>query len=183
MASLAELFREARQRFKERSALFDAALAIEAKRLEAVLLPYRMSVVSAKSRVKEFYRIRDNFLRYNRNPVREVKLEEVLRTCSDLLGLRVVIIYNFQMDELQEHIEQSFERFGPARRRVAAAPEGSAEFGYRATHWTYEFDDPVLGEHLDGLPVSTEIQLRTLLSDVWAEQLVVLSRPLRLQFR
>lgn len=166
--SISQLFAEAREEFRSYEKLFNVALDVEVAKLDFALHELSKSVVRTEHRLKDFVSIRDNYLKHFGTPNHEVSFEEFLTSCSDLIGLRVVTLYNADLEVVEDRISSTFGLKPESRIFNEKSLRKGSEFGYRATHWKYEVTDAFVRRQLSSVPITAEIQIRSVLSDAWA---------------
>jgi ppGpp synthetase/RelA/SpoT-type nucleotidyltranferase len=144
------------------------AREVEFARLSAFLSGVTASVSRVEGRLKDNQSIIDNYLLYRDAPSETVQFVDFLESVTDLIGLRVVVMYDSDVDSVANHLSSSY---GTNFEQVFTVADmtGGATFGYRATHWKFPFQDAAFDGTLGGFPISCEVQVRTVLSDAWAQ--------------
>lgn len=166
--SISYMFSEAREEFRMYEKLFNVALDVEVAKLDFALHGLSKSVVRTEHRLKDFISIRDNYLKHHGTPNHEVDFEDFLKSCSDLIGLRVVTLYNADLEVVEEKISSAFGLKPESRIFNEKSLRKGSEFGYRATHWKYEVGGDFVRRQLSSAPITVEVQIRSVLSDAWA---------------
>ncbi|WP_408070564.1 GTP pyrophosphokinase family protein [Butyrivibrio sp. JL13D10] len=117
-------------------------------------------IMQLPSRIKSWESIEEKFMK---KPDRYSKVEDL----SDILGLRVICYFLYQVDEAAEAVKRVFDWDieHSEDKRLSLPPEA---FGYLSLHIQCSLrKDMGYPEELTGL--SFEIQLRTILQHAWAE--------------
>lgn len=166
--SISHLFGDAREEFRKHEKLFRVALDVEIAKLDFALHGLSDSIVRAEHRLKSFVSIRDNYIKHYGMPNHEVEFEAFLESCSDLIGLRIVTLYNADLEMVEEKITSAFGLTPASRIFNEQDLRKGSEFGYRATHWKYEVSDEFVQRQLANVSITSEIQIRSVLSDAWA---------------
>lgn len=141
---------------------------LELAKLSAFLIGVEANISRVESRLKDDDSIVENYLIYIGVPMENVPLEALLRSVTDFIGLRVVVMYDSDVDVVAEHLALSYGHNFEQVFTVEDMTRGMT-FGYRATHWKFPFQDVAFRVPLRGLPIMCEVQVRTILSDAWAQ--------------
>ena len=168
LMSVSRLFADAREEFRSQEKLLRVALDVEVAKLDFALHGITAPIVRTEHRLKDFVSIRDNYLKHHGTPNHDVEFEKFLESCSDLIGLRVVTLYNADLELIEETISSAFGLNAEGRVFNDQDLRKGSEFGYRATHWKYEIEDDFVLRHLPNVSLTVELQIRSVFSDAWA---------------
>lgn len=165
--SLSTAFNSARIAYKQFRRFADSALPILRSIIQANLHDYSTAVDRIEDRVKDFDSIRDNFVKERGVPKGNISLDEFLVDTFDLLGVRVVVYRNQDVDAV---VKTLLERLPGAIREEHLTERDvsrGARFGYRAVHLNFSLDPSLLMLPIDRR-LNCEVQVRTILSDAWS---------------
>lgn len=168
MISRAEIFREAREGYRRLEPILQSAARMELEKISVILNLEAVKYLRYEARLKPFESIRDNFERYSTPSADLVTLGEFLASSTDLIGLRFVTLYNYEVDLVDEALSRVLEHATPQRVFSVRDRMKGSEFGYRATHWKYPLVDNVIRQAVDDCEINVEVQVRSTLSDAWA---------------
>lgn len=123
-----------------------------------------------ENRAKSFESIKNNYLKYVGTPSEYIGIQQFIEDTKtrDLIGLRVVVFYDGDVDTICENLLSfSQETFPDSKQTIRDTGRGS-KFGYRAEHIRFVHEESDLEPRFGLDKVWVEIQVRTLFSDVWA---------------
>jgi len=166
--SVSDIFSTARKQFRALAPILKVALEVESAKIRYAVTNSSSEIVRVECRVKSFESIRDNYIRYVGMPSPGINIDTVLQSCTDILGIRIVTLYNLDVDSLQYLLAEALQLQPSEIVFSETEIRKGSEFGYRATHWKYLIDDPFLVRNIFDTPVWAEIQLRSVMSDAWA---------------
>jgi ppGpp synthetase/RelA/SpoT-type nucleotidyltranferase len=137
-------------------------------RVSAILLPHSDHIDRIESRSKQFTSIRDNYVRDRGVPAPGLDLSGFLIDSNDLIGVRVVVLYNSDVDAIRETLLRVYPAAEFDEKLTIHDANRGSRFGYRALHVNFIYPDPIVFATQKLQSVGVEIQVRTLLSDAWA---------------
>ncbi|HET8660178.1 MAG TPA: hypothetical protein VFM55_14410 [Micromonosporaceae bacterium] len=101
---------------------------------------------------------------------RKARADYSLSDITDLLGVRVITYFNYDVDQVAEIIEQEFtvDRANSVDKRTSLDPD---RFGYLSLHYVVGLSDSRrrLPEYKKFDKVRFEVQIRSILQHAWAE--------------
>lgn len=113
--------------------------------------------------IKKFHRKYQNQLEAAEHPY------EIKDFISDLIGIRIVCLYEDQIPQISEMLQHHF-RLLDITDRISSVESTEDSFGYKGLHM-----DLALGEELSAMAkyqqfadISFEVQIRTLIQDAWS---------------
>ena len=168
MSSISEAFREAREAFRGFEGVLQSVEAVLAASIKAVLYEFAADIDRVESRTKEFISIRDNYVAKYGVPPIAIDLDEFLRDTNDLIGVRVVVYYNTDVDATRDVLAAAYPSAEIEEKLTVRDVGRGSRFGYRAVHVNFEFSDQKILKSQPRPTVGVEIQVRTVLSDAWA---------------
>lgn len=95
--------------------------------------------------------------------------EPSLKEVTDLIGIRVIVLYPSHIDSVLELLKKEFTVIETVDKRPGS---DSDQFGYSSVHILCNMagtQRAVLPEHADFAEIPFEIQIRTILQEAWAE--------------
>ena len=97
----------------------------------------------------------------------QLKYAEPLKEIQDLIGLRIVVYYEDDFEQIKKIIEPYFNRV--EKRRIT--PDDEAEFGYEGLHYIFFIPEHHLGSYRNNtiIPNFFELQIKTLFQHAWAQ--------------
>lgn len=125
--------------------------------LRIAAVPYH----SVKTRIKSLGSSLEKILRKSYEPT--------LFSVTDLVGIRVILLYPNHVDATVTLLESEFRVLEKIDKRPQTDPD---KFGYSSVHLVCTVDDTrraPLPEHCRFLRIPFEIQVRTILQEAWAE--------------
>ncbi len=162
------MFSDVQEEFQSSEALFLLALEVEASRLGFALSEVPSSIVKTDHRLKKFEKICDNYIEHYGEPSHELIFQDFMKSCTDLIGLRVVTLYNADLEIVEDKIVHAL---GLDRKQQVFNDRDlrrGSKFGYRATHWKYVVSDEFVVRQIPHIQITVELQIRSVLSDAWA---------------
>lgn len=95
------------------------------------------------------------------------KYAEPLKEIQDMIGLRIVVYYEDDFEQIMKIVEPYFNRV--EKRRIT--PDDEAEFGYEGLHYIFFIPEHHLGPYRDKpiIPNFFELQIKTLFQHAWAQ--------------
>ena len=166
--ALSDAFALAKEAFREHNKIAKACLPIVASVVDVITLKHKEIIVRIESRVKDFESIRDNYVKDFGIPRSPISLDELLRDRNDILGVRVIVYRNQDVDMICASLETVFSKVEKDEKLTERDIERGALFGYRAVHLNLEFDDMKILNLGFQRRLMVEIQIRTILSDAWS---------------
>lgn len=128
---------------------------------EALINRQIQAVIPIQGRFKEWERIKEKI------PREKLGINEIYEI-QDLLGLRVVLLFPNEVQEVERIISEIFKviRSYDTKQRLK-----EREFGYLSLHYIVNLPDKKLRTHQISQfsPLMVEIQIRTLAQHLWAE--------------
>ncbi|MBN2040487.1 MAG: tetratricopeptide repeat protein [Spirochaetes bacterium] len=118
--------------------------------------------IMIKGRVKEF----EAFYRKLLEKCMEQIIEEPFKAINDLLGLRIVVPFLEDVQQVENLIKSSHEIINVKYKYQELSIK---EFGYDSTHLIIELPPDICSKANISEKLLCEIQLRTILQDAWAE--------------
>lgn len=97
-----------------------------------------------------------------------LRYTDPLRDVEDQVAGRVIVLFEHDLEVVQDELESYFNLVQAERKR----PERASEFGYESDHLVItiaEHHKPADWDTLDDMPVTFELQIRTLFMHAWAE--------------
>jgi ppGpp synthetase/RelA/SpoT-type nucleotidyltranferase len=165
--SLSTAFNSARIAYKEFRRFADGAIPILRSIVHSNLLDYSSSIDRIEERVKDFDSIRDNYVKERGIPRGSIGLDDFLSDTFDLLGIRVVVYRNQDVDAVSKLLLERLPGAVQEEHLTERDVSRGARFGYRAVHLNFALDASQLL-----LPIQQklkcEVQVRTILSDAWS---------------
>jgi ppGpp synthetase/RelA/SpoT-type nucleotidyltranferase len=162
------MFSDAQEEFRSLESLFQHALEVESARLKFALDGVPETIVRTEFRLKEFEKIRENYIEHNGEPHHETLFQDIIESCTDLIGLRVITLYNADLETIEDKIVHAL---GLEKRQQIFNERDlrkGSKFGYRATHWKYAISDEFVTRQTSNVQITVELQIRSVLSDAWA---------------
>jgi ppGpp synthetase/RelA/SpoT-type nucleotidyltranferase len=113
--------------------------------------------------IKKFHRKYQNRLEADEQPY------EIRFFISDLIGIRLVCLYEDQVDLLAEMLQQHFKILGITD-KISSVESTEEFFGYKGLHMDLALNDEMgaLPKHLPYADNSFEVQIRSLIQDAWS---------------
>lgn len=96
------------------------------------------------------------------------RYDDPLREVEDQVAGRVIVLFQHDLQVVQDQLETYFSLVEAERKR----PERASEFGYESDHLVIgiaEHHKPEGWDVIDDMPVTFELQIRTLFMHAWAE--------------
>lgn len=168
MAELEAAFRPAREAFREIEKRVIGIENLLFADLQLIVFDFRGAIDRIESRTKSFTSIRDNWVDRNGLPSAQVELSEFLENVGDLIGLRVVVFYDSDVELVAESIASSISGSTLDRKLTLGDGRKGSRFGYRANHINFRYDCSHRFESPALHSVGVEVQVRTVFSDAWA---------------
>ncbi|TGE24503.1 (p)ppGpp synthetase [Hymenobacter aquaticus] len=121
-------------------------------------------------RIKEREECIDKFKRKYQKPLEEKAIDfQIKDHITDIIGLRIVCLYNDEIKLIQTHIEENFKRI-EITDKISQLESTEDKFGYKGLHL-----DLMLNEQRNSLPeyskfkdIQFELQIRTVIQDAWS---------------
>lgn len=134
-------------------------LAFEVEHTLAAILEksdIRVAAISARAKTLQSFQ----------NKVERKEYRDPFADTPDFAGARIVCFYPDQVAQIAKEIEATFDVLSKEDKEVEFEVD---QFGYTATHFVIQLSDQCAGPRYDKLKgKKCEIQVRTLLQDVWA---------------
>jgi ppGpp synthetase/RelA/SpoT-type nucleotidyltranferase len=113
--------------------------------------------------IKKFHRKYQNRLEADEQPY------EIRFFISDLIGIRLVCLYEDQVDLLAEMLQQHFKILGITD-KISSVESTEEFFGYKGLHMDLALNDEMgaLPKYLPYANNSFEVQIRSLIQDAWS---------------
>lgn len=113
--------------------------------------------------------IRKFNLKYRENLEKEKKQYAIKEYISDLIGIRIVCLYEDDIEKIRGIIEQHFSVLDITD-RIAAIESTESHFGYKGLHLDVKLGPPrsTAEEYQDYANLAFEIQVRTIVQDSWS---------------
>jgi ppGpp synthetase/RelA/SpoT-type nucleotidyltranferase len=113
--------------------------------------------------IKKFHRKYQNRLEADEQPY------EIRFFISDLIGIRLVCLYEDQVDLLAEMLQQHFKILGITD-KISSVESTEEFFGYKGLHMDLALNDEMgaLPKYLPYADNSFEVQIRSLIQDAWS---------------
>src|SRR6266851_3991622 len=94
------------------------------------------------------------------------KISELI---TDLIGVRIVCLYEDDIERISEKVQQTFEVIGKTD-KIEAMNLNVDRFGYKALHYDLHLGAPrrALGEYRRFTAFNVELQIRTIFQDAWS---------------
>lgn len=88
---------------------------------------------------------------------------------SDLIGIRIVCLYEDDIEKIADKVKQTFEVVGETN-KIDAMSKNVDRFGYKALHYDLHLGAPrqALGEYRRFAGFAVELQIRTIFQDAWS---------------
>lgn len=170
MPSISHLFEQARLEFKSTSEIANSILPILKAQISTYAISYKNEIDRIEARVKDFESIRDNFIDDYGHPTHQLSLTEFLIDTNDLIGIRLVVYSDTGVTNISEHLKSLLGDVDFEEKLTVRDIDRGAQFGYRAAHINFKFEDEKLLENAQIPSIGIEVQVRTLFSDAWARQ-------------
>jgi GTP pyrophosphokinase len=113
--------------------------------------------------IKKFHRKYQGTLEADEQPY------EIKDFISDLIGIRIVCLYEDQIPVISEVLQRHF-RILDVTDKIAAVESTEDSFGYKGLHMDLALNDAMasLPKHLPYRDLSFEVQIRSLIQDAWS---------------
>jgi ppGpp synthetase/RelA/SpoT-type nucleotidyltranferase len=168
MVSIADAFEVARRDFREFAKVAETVEGIMSAHTRAILYRFSDRIDRIESRTKTFVSIRDNYISDYGLPVPGLTMAEFLRDANDLVGVRVVVYYNSDVDAIRDALMEAHPGASLDEKLTIHDLSKGSRFGYRAVHINFTFSDEAILKYQARSAVGVELQIRTILSDAWA---------------
>ncbi|MFC3686016.1 GTP pyrophosphokinase [Hydrogenophaga luteola] len=166
--SPSDVFGLVAQKYVELERIADPIRKIAQAQIATLLLDQLQSIDRIESRTKSFDSIRENYIRKHGVPQSPLSFEEFLQNTNDIVGVRVVAFFNYEVDLIGDLITQFFVGSVLDQKLTIHDPNRGSRFGYRAVHINFPFSDSRLVNSPLRPFIGVEVQVRTILSDAWA---------------
>ena len=161
-------FSVARDAYKDFRTHAESLMPVVSSIVWANLVEKRDVVDRLESRLKDFESIRDNYVVDRGIPTSPVDLGDFLQDAKDLLGVRIVVYRNRDVDAVCTALNDLFIGTVVEEKNTERDISRGARFGYRAVHLNFVFQTKGLLKKDLSHPLYCEIQIRTILSDAWS---------------
>jgi ppGpp synthetase/RelA/SpoT-type nucleotidyltranferase len=135
-----------------------------------VMTPGAIAVSKIEGRVKEKEECIRKFAR-KYQPALEERNEpyEIRSHLTDLIGLRIVCLYEDEVDKVEEVLRSHFEVI-EVTDKVSAMESTEGSFGYKGLHMDLRLNPErrALPEYAHYAPLPFELQVRTIIQDSWS---------------
>ena len=131
------------------------------------ILRARVPIQHVISRVKEVDECIDKFfIKYRRDIVKKDEKYKIRDHITDLIGVRVVCLYESDISFIEKTLNENFEVIGRDDKNERAEDQ----FGYRGLHLDAKLDNKRKGlpENKKYADYPFEIQIRTVIQDAWS---------------
>jgi len=163
-----DAFKDARESFREFAKAVRNAEAVMAAYAEAILQEFSDCIERIESRAKDYGSIERNYIGKYGAPTDRIDLNDFLRDANDLIGVRVVVYYNSDVDAIRDSLREAYPHAELEEKLTEHDINRGARFGYRAVHLNFEYSDDRIFRLFPRAKAGVEIQIRTILSDAWA---------------
>ena len=156
--------------YDSNKALFSKAIRSYSNIIRSLLKKSDVDVVKKiEGRVKKKEECLRKFRRKYRNDLEErEQAYEIKDYITDLLGIRVICLYEDQIDRVSEELRQHFEIIDVTD-KISAMESTEDAFGYKGLHMDLTISDRM--KNLSEKPYAdfpVEVQIRTLIQDAWS---------------
>lgn len=99
----------------------------------------------------------------------EASTKPVSDLITDLIGVRIVCLYEDDIERISDKVQQIFEIVGKTD-KIEAMNQNVDRFGYKALHYDLHLGAPrgALGEYRRFTKFNVELQIRTIFQDAWS---------------
>lgn len=168
MSESVDHFQDAKNGFNDLDATIRSVEGIIKSHTAAVLQRSHANIDRVESRPKSYLSIRRNYLKKFGVPKSAIDLNEFLRDSNDLIGVRIVVYYNSDVDLIRDLMTEIYPNAQIEEKLTVDDIDRGSQFGYRAVHVNFEFLDANIFRGCAINKAGVEIQIRTVLSDAWA---------------
>ncbi len=113
--------------------------------------------------IKKFHRKYQNSLEIDEQPY------EIKNFISDLIGIRIVCLYEDRIGALSEVLQQHFRILGVTD-KISSVESTEDSFGYKGLHLDLALNEEMASspKYLQYADLSVEVQIRSLIQDAWS---------------
>lgn len=129
-----------------------------------------LEIAKVEGRVKDAGECVRKFSRKYRPALEESSTPYEIRLfITDLIGLRIVCLYEDELDTIAQAVQQCFETLDITD-KAGAVEATEAAFGYKGLHMDLRLDATGRAQHNNSLieSLTFELQIRTLIQDAWS---------------
>ena len=159
-----------RDYYNDSSVLLHDAATFFCSLTTAVLRDTPIEIDAVTARVKDREESIAKFSRKYREKLEETNIEyEIVDWISDLIGIRVVCLYDTDVYEVQQILKHNFETVDESDKKKAIEASESA-FGYKGVHLDLKLGRgrENLAEYQRYKSLQVEVQIRTISQDAWS---------------
>jgi len=170
--SAAAALKEFEQFYLSQGALMTDAVDAITRILRSALdeMKEELAIHDISGRVKPFDSCVQKYNKKYRSKHEDDKSSEKINTLlTDLIGIRVVCLYEDDIEKIAERVKQTFEVICETN-KIQAINKDVNHFGYKALHYDLHLGAPreQLGEYRKFSLFPAELQIRTIFQDAWS---------------
>lgn len=158
-----------REYWNENSNLLDQAKNAFIAIINALLIDdFPIAAVSGRVKLREEC-IKKFSLKYQSTLEEENKAYQIKDHVTDLIGLRIVSLYETDISRIKDVLETEFEVI-EITDKITAMEAKEDSFGYKGLHVDLKLKEPRIGmkEYCRYADIRFEVQIRTIIQDAWS---------------
>jgi len=155
---------------QNRNTLTGAGTAFKTLVRSLILAEGDIALSNVETRIKDREECISKFTRKYRRGLEETKTEyEIREKITDILGLRVVVLYEDDVERVRQAILKEFDVL-EVTDKIAQVEGTESSFGYKGLHLDLRLNDAraQMPEYRLYAPFSFELQVRTVVQDSWS---------------
>ncbi len=167
-------FETEKQRFiayyNDHHAMFEGAKDVLVSLVSYILAAEGVALCSVQGRVKDRDEALKKFVRKYRDGLEAANFDyEIKNYITDLIGLRIIIPYESEIEQVQTLLAKEFDIIGVTD-KIKALESMENNFGYKGLHLDMKFSAgrTAMREYQQYADLQFEVQIRTIIQDAWS---------------